>query len=96
MASFDQPPFTSSARLFRSFSASGEKQIPSINILKNMNMYHISHAAFDTRNSEKELLCHFITAKFPAITEGKVGLRHMYTRGARYGHFKVSELGGAK
>ena len=42
------------------------------------------------RNAEKELLCHFVNTKFPPITEGRIGLRHMYTRGARYKDFKVS------
>ncbi|WP_161625591.1 polysaccharide lyase 6 family protein [Cyclobacterium qasimii] len=44
------------------------------------------------KNKQKEMLCHFINSKFPPITEGKIGLRHMYTRGARYKHFKVSLL----
>lgn len=42
------------------------------------------------RNAEKELLCHFVNSKFPPITEGRIGLRHMYTRGARYRDFRVS------
>ena len=44
------------------------------------------------KNSQKEMLCHFVNNKFPPITEGKIGLRHMYTRGARYKDFKVSVL----
>jgi hypothetical protein len=44
------------------------------------------------RNKQKEMLCHFRNTKFPPITEGKIGLRHMFTRGARYKDFKVSIL----
>ena len=40
----------------------------------------------------KEKLCHFVNSKFPAITEGRIGLRHMFTRSARYKDFKVSIL----
>ena len=44
------------------------------------------------KNKQKEMLCHFLNTKSPPITEGKIGLRHMYTRGARYKNFKVSVL----
>jgi hypothetical protein len=44
------------------------------------------------QNAQKEMLCHFVNSKFPPITEGKIGLRHMYTRGAGYKDFKVSVL----
>lgn len=44
------------------------------------------------KNPQREMLCHFVNSKFPPITEGKIGLRHMYTRGARYKDFKVSVL----
>ena len=44
------------------------------------------------RNAQKAMLCHFVNSMFPPITEGKIGLRHMYTRGARYKDFKVSVL----
>jgi len=44
------------------------------------------------KNKQKEMLCHFLNTKLPPITEGKIGLRHMYTRGARYKDFKVSVL----
>ncbi len=43
-------------------------------------------------NEAGELLCHFENTRFPPITEGRIGLRHMYTRGARYRNFRVSEL----
>lgn len=32
------------------------------------------------------------TADFPPINEGRIGLRHMHTRGARYRDFRVSQL----
>ncbi len=40
----------------------------------------------------KEKHCHFVNSKFPAVTEGRIGLRHMFTRSARYKDFKVSTL----
>ncbi|MGB0371545.1 MAG: DUF1961 family protein [Opitutales bacterium] len=43
-------------------------------------------------NEETELLCHFINENFDPITEGRIGLRHMYTRSARYKNFKISTL----
>lgn len=58
-----------------------------ITILKNGNdlfMY--------IQNEKKSLLCHWRTNKVPAITEGRIGLRHMWTRGARYKNFKISTL----
>ena len=33
---------------------------------------------------------HFTNARHPAITEGRVGLRHMFTRSARYANFQIS------
>lgn len=47
------------------------------------------------RNDEKEMLCHWKTDAFPPITEGRIGLRHMYTRSARYRDFRVSILSPA-
>ena len=32
------------------------------------------------------------TSKFDPVTEGRIGLRHMWTRSARYANFRVSEL----
>ena len=46
-------------------------------------------------NAEKEYLCHWKTGDQPPITEGHIGLRHMYTRSARYRDFRVSVLEGA-
>lgn len=44
------------------------------------------------RAGGKEQLCHFVNNKLPAVTEGRIGLRHMFTRSARYKDFKVSTL----
>jgi hypothetical protein len=40
-------------------------------------------------NDEKALLCRLDGSRFPPITEGRIGLRHMYTRSARYKNFTV-------
>lgn len=55
-------------------------------IKRDRNLY------MNIENAQKQQLCHFINSQFPPITEGKIGLRHMYTRGARYKDFKVSIL----
>ncbi len=44
------------------------------------------------RNDSQELLCHWKTDGFPPINEGRIGLRHMYTRSARYRDFRVARL----
>jgi hypothetical protein len=44
------------------------------------------------KNPDKEYLCHWVNDKHPAITEGRIGLRHMFTRSARYKNFRVSSL----
>ena len=43
--------------------------------------------------SGKTMLCHWRTDSFPPILEGRIGLRHMYTRRARYRDFRVSVPG---
>ena len=42
------------------------------------------------RNTEKEILCRWKTDESLPITEGRIGLRHMWTRAARYRDFRVS------
>jgi len=42
------------------------------------------------RNPDKEYLCHWVNTDQPLVTEGRIGLRHMYTRSARYRDFRVS------
>jgi hypothetical protein len=44
------------------------------------------------RNADKEYLCHWVNTDQPDITEGPIGLRHMWTRSARYRNFSVSTL----
>ena len=44
------------------------------------------------RNSDQNMLCHWKTDAFPEVEKGRIGLRHMYTRSARYRNFKVSVL----
>lgn len=42
------------------------------------------------QNSDQEFYCHIKNTKLPAITEGRIGLRQMFTRSARYANFRVS------
>ena len=44
----------------------------------------------DISNPEKSMRCHLINTEFDPIIEGKIGLRHMYTRGARYKDIRIS------
>ena len=44
------------------------------------------------RTRRKTMLCHWRTDSLPPIAEGRIGLRHMYTRSARYRNFQVSVL----
>lgn len=39
---------------------------------------------------DQKRLCHWDTSPFPPIEEGRIGLRHMCTRAARYKDFRVS------
>ncbi|MDG2253500.1 MAG: hypothetical protein P8L49_00925, partial [Opitutaceae bacterium] len=41
-------------------------------------------------NAEQVYYCHMTNPDLPAVTEGRIGLRHMYTRSARYKNFRVS------
>lgn len=43
------------------------------------------------RNDEKQMLCHWKTNPFPRVEEGRIGLRHMWTRAARYRDFRISQ-----
>lgn len=42
------------------------------------------------QNAEKQMLCHWKNETFPPIEQGRIGLRHMYTRSARYANFRIS------
>ena len=44
------------------------------------------------RNEAHELLCHWRLDHIAPVTKGRIGLRHMWTRGARYRDFRVSQL----
>lgn len=39
--------------------------------------------------------CHLENEKLPVVTEGRIGLRHMFTRSARYTNLRVSTTGKA-
>jgi len=41
-------------------------------------------------NDKKQILCHWKNESFPPILEGRIGLRHMFTRSARYRNFQIS------
>jgi len=41
------------------------------------------------RNDEKQMLCHWKNESLPPILEGRIGLRHMFTRSARYRDFRI-------
>ncbi|HIE96241.1 MAG TPA: DUF1961 family protein, partial [Fuerstia sp.] len=43
-------------------------------------------------NAEQIFHCHMTNPDLPAIENGRVGLRHMYTRSSRYQNFRVSTL----
>lgn len=40
-------------------------------------------------NSDRVVYCHMNNPNLPTITEGRIGLRHMFTRSARYANFRV-------
>lgn len=50
------------------------------------------HIYFLVRNKEKEQLCYWHNTKFPSVSEGRIGLRQMFTRASRYSNFKISLL----
>lgn len=43
-------------------------------------------------NAEQIYYCKMSNPELPTVTEGRIGLRHMYTRSARYNNFRVSAL----
>jgi len=48
------------------------------------------HLYMKVANDDRTLYCYWENVHFPPITEGRIGLRHMYTRAARYADFRVS------
>ncbi len=47
-------------------------------------------------NADQSYHCHMTNPDLPEITEGRVGLRHMFTRSARYRNFRISTAIGNK
>jgi len=45
---------------------------------------------FHISNDEKQQLFYWKNNQLPPILEGRIGLRHMYTRGSRYSQFRIS------
>ncbi|MEA2068412.1 MAG: hypothetical protein U9P12_04360, partial [Verrucomicrobiota bacterium] len=43
-------------------------------------------------NPEQVFYCHMTNPDLPSVTEGRIGLRHMFTRSARYRNFRLSAL----
>jgi len=41
-------------------------------------------------NPDQVYTCHMTNPKLPVITEGRIGLRHMFTRSARYKNIQIS------
>ena len=46
------------------------------------------------KNEKKDFLCYWKNQTLPPIVEGRVGLRHMYTRGARYRNILIYTSNG--
>jgi len=44
------------------------------------------------KNSQQTYYCRMTNPNSPSIDEGRVGIRHMYTRSARYKNFRISHL----
>ncbi len=42
-------------------------------------------------NPNQAVYCHMTNRDLPVIIEGRIGLRHMFTRSARYANFRVSQ-----
>lgn len=67
------------------------------NLFKVGVKYHISFILdgdkiyFIVKGDGKEVVCAFDRTEHPGLEKGRIGLRHMYTRGARYENFKVYE-----
>ena len=55
-----------------------------------------NHVFMRIKNAQQTYLAHWENTKFPPIHKGRIGLRHMYTRGSRYKDFKVYVSGSSK
>lgn len=67
------------------FFAKGVKHHITI-IKRDLNLY------MKVSNSDQTKYYWFDTSNFPPVNLGRIGLRHMWTRAARYANFKVYEL----
>jgi hypothetical protein len=67
---------------FDSLFASGVKH--HITVIKRSRDIHLR-----IENPDGVRYCHLHNAKLPVITDGWIGLRHMFTRSARYRNFRV-------
>jgi len=56
-----------------------------ITVIKNDRDLHMR-----VENPDQVVYCHITNPDLPVITEGRIGLRHMFTRSARYANFRVS------
>jgi hypothetical protein len=46
----------------------------------------------EIQGPDKNMLCHWKNTSLPPIENGRIGLRHMASRNARYKNFRVSEI----
>ncbi len=51
-----------------------------------------NHLYLHIDNGSKSKLCHWHNTELPSINEGRIGLRHMFTRAARYSDIKIAVL----
>jgi len=70
-------------------------------LFKPYQTYHIQVFRYNNQiemhiqnkqNADDQLVCKWDVSDFPPCNSGRIGLRHMYTRSARYKNFKVWEL----
>lgn len=47
---------------------------------------------FQVKNEEVSTLFHWNTSAFDPVNRGRIGIRHMYTRAARYSNIKISHI----
>jgi len=77
----DLAPDYFDSRLFQP----GEKH--QITIIKEGNNLYM-----EIIGPDKRMLCHWNNTDLPPIEKGRIGLRHMASRNARYNNFRVSEI----
>jgi hypothetical protein len=58
-----------------------------ITIIKSGNDLYM-----EIEGPDKKMLCHWENTSLPPIENGRIGLRHMASRNARYKNFRVSEI----